>query len=133
MSPYQSCNRQRMEWNMARKSEIRNPKSERSPKAEIRNRAGRGSYSFGLRISDFGFRISFNGVTVPTPCGDQLVSQLLAQVGDMYVQQIRQRAVVFVEQMLVKHRAGHNFTAMQRQILQERILPSSKRNRCAGL
>src|SRR5215471_10918997 len=41
------------------KSEIRNPKSERNPKAEIRMgrmRAGRFS-DFGLR-SDFGFRIS---------------------------------------------------------------------------
>src|SRR5580765_7868202 len=53
------------------KSEIRNPKSERNPNAEIRKADGRSdvSWNFGLRpsgffrISDFGFRISFSYIS----------------------------------------------------------------------
>jgi hypothetical protein len=39
------------------KTEIRNPKSERSPKAEFRNRSG--ALKRSIRISNFGFPSAF--------------------------------------------------------------------------
>jgi len=45
------------------KSEARNPKSERNPKPEIRNRCTQDCVFFGLRNSDF-FRISDFGIRI---------------------------------------------------------------------
>jgi hypothetical protein len=48
------------------KSEIRNPKSERSPKAEIRRVRSDARSSFGPRISDFGLRICISSLLLST-------------------------------------------------------------------
>src|SRR5437879_1657991 len=58
-------------------------------------------------------------IAVATAGGDECSAEFLANVGDMNIQQVRERAVVLIEQMLVQGCARHNFAAVQRQELQE--------------
>ena len=69
---------------------------------------------------------------MPAPGGDELVAELLPNVRDVDIEQVGQRAIVLVEQVLVKHRAGHDLTTMEGEVFHEGILARGEGHRGAA-
>ena len=74
----------------------------------------------------------FDQITLPLMGYDEVASKLPAEVEDMHVQEVGQRVLAFVEEMLVKCRPGYDLAAMERQVFQDGILPGGQQQRFPG-
>lgn len=126
MTPYQICSRQRMDLKIMLFVFHRAPayKPQRiqdcpgldnsQARFQFQPAAAPGAV---LRGSEDLF--SFDAIAVSASRDDELVAQFFADVGNVNVQQIRQRGVVLIEKMLVKRGARDDFAAMQREEFHE--------------
>src|ERR1043166_4910175 len=130
MTPYQICKRQRMELRIMarRKFQVPSSKLQRRP-CEVDWSLEFGA-SWNLELGTWNF--SFDAIPVSPSGRDEVRAEFLAQVRNVDVEEVRHRAVVFVEEMFVKRRAGDEFAAMQREILEQRIFARGERHRLAG-
>src|ERR1700742_207414 len=64
-----------------------------------------------------------------TAGGNEFRAEFFPDVGDMDIQQVGKRRVVFVEKMLVKPGARNHFAAMQSQKFDQRILAGGQLHR----
>src|ERR1051325_6296744 len=130
MSPYQICRRQRMEEKIilvgTSNIEHRTSNTERHGVPYLN------TSMFGVRCSMFDVRSSLNAIPMPPPRRDKLRAEFLAEVRHVDVEQVGHRAVVFVEEMLVKRRARDEFAAMQREVFKQRVLAGGQRHGFAG-
>ena len=62
-------------------------------------------------------------VPLSTPSHDEILAEFLPHVGNMYVHEIREAVVVFVEQVVVEHAPGDQFAPVQRQEFHESVFP----------
>src|SRR5688572_13616397 len=73
--------------------------------------------------------LPIDDVPQPAARGDKVPAQLLANVGDVDLDQVGQRVVGLVEQVVVKLRPGHQLPAVHRQQLHQGVLAGRKRDR----
>ena len=77
------------------------------------------------------FHFLFNTVAVSSSRGDEFCAEFFADVRDVNIQQVRERAVILVKEMFVKLRACDDFAAMQREKFHQRIFARGEFNRFA--
>jgi len=64
---------------------------------------------------------------VPAVGDDEFTPELLTEVKNMYIEQVGEGIVAFVEEMFVERRAGDDFAAMQRQIFEHPVFARRQR------
>src|SRR5262245_19378592 len=71
---------------------------------------------------------SIDNIPLPAASRDEVLAELAPHVRHVHFNQVRQRVVVLVEQMVVDLRSRHQLAAMQREQLDERILTRRQRH-----
>jgi hypothetical protein len=65
---------------------------------------------------------------VAAPSGDELVAEFLPQIGNVDIEQVRERIFVFVEEMLVKLAARNHAAAVLREEFEQRVFARGQRH-----
>src|SRR5438093_5879590 len=81
------------------------------------------------RMDLVNMRLGLDAVSLAAARGDQVAAEFLANAEDMNIEEVGNRVVIFVEQMLVERGPGDDFAAMQWEIFEDRVFARGERDR----
>src|SRR5947199_9210838 len=73
--------------------------------------------------------VGLDRVSLPASRPDQLAAELLPDAVDVHVDEIRERVLAVVEEVLVEGGARDELSAMERQVFEHRVLAPGERDR----